>query len=353
MWAYQSAWSRHLQRSWLKRGLLPVALLPTAAIYWLLSTTRAWLFRHGWLATWALSVPVIVVGNLIAGGVGKTPAVMAIVELLRRRGFTPGIVSRGYAGSNSGTLEVQAGTPADECGDEPKLLHLRTRAPVMVGRDRVAAGRELLRRHVDVNVLVSDDGLQHHRLERDAQVLVFDERGAGNGWLLPAGPLREPLTRVVPSRSVVLYNAAKPSTPWPGTTSHRTLAGIVELGAWWRGEPASLQGLETLRGRSVLAAAGIANPERFFGMLGQFGLTCRTLPLPDHCPYIKLPWPDSEVDVVVTEKDAVKIDPQRTGSTRVWVAALDFRTSPEFDSALMALLPPIPAQGLDHGSASA
>lgn len=353
MRADRSAWSKSLQQSWSTRGLLAVALLPAAALFWLLSATRQWLFRRAWLETCTLGVPVVVVGNLLVGGAGKTPAVMAVVELLRRRGFTPGILSRGYAGSNSGTLEVQADTEARECGDEPKLMHLRTRAPVIVGRDRVAAGRELLRLHPEVNVLVSDDGLQHHRLGRDAQVIVFDERGAGNGWLLPAGPLRETLGRACPARSVVLYNAAQPSTHWPGTTAHRALAGIVELGGWWRGESASLENLEALRGRSFLAAAGIANPDRFFGLLGQFGLICQTLPLPDHYPYSKLPWPDSEVDVVVTEKDAVKIDPQRAGNTRVWVAALDFRTSPEFDSALMSLLPPISAQGLHHGSASA
>ncbi|MEQ1805135.1 MAG: tetraacyldisaccharide 4'-kinase [Burkholderiaceae bacterium] len=347
------SWSRYLQQSWLKRGPLALGLLPLAAAYWLLSTSRTWLYEQGWLQSCTLGVPVIVVGNLIAGGAGKTPTVLAVVELLRRRGFTPGIISRGFAGSYRGILEVQADTAAEACGDEPKLLKLRSRAPVMVGRDRVAAGRELLRRHVQVNVLVSDDGLQHRRLRRDAQVIVFDERGAGNGWLLPAGPLREPLTQSAPARSVVLYNAAQPSTHWPGTNAMRSLAGVVELGCWWRGNSAFPETLEALRGRSILAAAGIANPQRFFGLLGELGLTCRTLPLPDHFPYTRLPWPDSEADVVVTEKDAVKIDPQRVGRTRVWVAALDFRASPEFEAALMALLPPIPAQGIDHGSASA
>ena len=163
----RSSWSRHLQQSWSRRGPLALALLPVAAVYWLLSTSRAWLYEQGWLRTCTLGVPVIVVGNLIAGGAGKTPVVLVVVELLRRRGFTPGIVSRGYSGSYRGTLEVQADTPADECGDEPKLLRSRARAPVVVGRDRVAAGRELLRRHAEVNVIVSDDGLQHRRLQRE------------------------------------------------------------------------------------------------------------------------------------------------------------------------------------------
>jgi tetraacyldisaccharide-1-P 4'-kinase len=169
-----------LQEAWLTRGALALALLPITALFALLSAARAWFYRRGWLATIRLHVPVVVVGNLIVGGAGKTPTVIAVVELLRRHGFTPGIVAHGYAGSNAGLLEVHAETPASECGDEPKLLRMRTQAPVMVGRDRVAAGHELLRRHPHVNVLVSDDGLQHLRLARDAQVIVFDERGLGS-----------------------------------------------------------------------------------------------------------------------------------------------------------------------------
>ncbi len=342
-----------MQSAWLTRGPLALALLPLAGVYGLLAAARNALFCCGGLKTFKLGVPVIVVGNLVAGGAGKTPTVIAVVELLRRHGFAPGIVSRGYAGNRDGTHEVLAETPAHECGDEPKLLSLRTRAPVMVGRDRVAAGRELLRRHPHVDVLVSDDGLQHRRLARDAQVIVFDERGVGNGWLLPAGPLRETPGATCPARSVVLYNATQATTHWPGTLAERSLAGVAELGPWWRGEKATVANLESLRGRDCLAAAGIANPERFFSLLRQFGMTCRVLPLPDHHPFDTLPWHDSEVDVLVTEKDAVKIDPQRVGNTRVWVAALDFRTRPEFDSALMALLPPPPASGGPHGSSSA
>ncbi len=336
-----------------------MCLLPVTALYALLSMMRAGLYRHGWRQTYKLSVPVIVVGNLVVGGAGKTPSVIAIVELLRRRGYAPGILSRGYAGNadnadNAGSiLEVQDDTPPSACGDEPKLLHLRTRAPVFVGRDRVAAGRELLRRHTEVNVLVSDDGLQHHRLARDAQVIVFDERGAGNGWLLPSGPLREPLARACPARSVVLYNAPSPTTHWPGSTAQRSLAGVIEIKAWWQGATASAQPLQALRGRRLLAVAGIANPDRFFNMLRELGLDFEPMPLPDHYPFIALPWPDSEVDVVLTEKDAVKIDPRRVGTARVWVAALDFRTSPDFESALMLLLPTISARGARHGSASA
>ena len=208
----------------------------------------------------------------------------------------------------------------------------------VVGRDRVAAARELLRRHPEVDVLVADDGLQHLPLARDAQVIVFDERGAGNGWLMPAGPLREPMPRRVPARSVVLYNAAAPTTPLPGAMARARLAGVSALADWWRGSPPDPQALAALRGRAVLAAAGIARPERFFALLRAAGLDVQPLALDDHHDYAQLPWPTGTPDVVVTEKDAVKLDLARVAPTRVWVAALDFAPEPAFESELLHVL---------------
>ena len=333
-------WSQRLQRAWLARGALACALLPLATAFGALTALRRGLYRVGLLKAHALPVPVIVVGNLIAGGAGKTPTVIAIVGLLRRHGFTPGVVSRGYGGSHIGLLAVTRAVPAAQSGDEPLLMHLRTGAALVVGRDRVAAARELLRRHPQVDVIVSDDGLQHLRLARSVQVLVFDERGAGNGWLLPAGPLREPLPSALPPRSLVVYNARAPSTPLPGTLATRSLAGVVELADWWQGRPATAAALDALRGRRVLAAAGLARPERFFTMLQEHGLTIAPLPLPDHFDYATLPWAPDTPEVLVTEKDAIKLDLARMGFTRVWVAPLDFSLDAAFDAALLELLPP-------------
>ncbi|HUG25151.1 tetraacyldisaccharide 4'-kinase [Piscinibacter sp.] len=332
-----------LERAWLSRGPLAIALLPLAALFGALGGLRRALYRLGWLRTQALPVPVVVVGNLIAGGAGKTPAVMAVVAALRARGFRPGVVSRGYGRRESRLVDVTADTPAAHSGDEPLLLHIRLRVPVVVGSDRVAAVRELLRLHPAVDVVVSDDGLQHLRLPRAAQVLVFDERGAGNGWLLPAGPLREPMPSRMPPRTVVLYNAGRPSTALPGGIAQRELAGVVELHDWWSGRPASREALQNLVGRPLVAAAGTARPGRFFEMLESAGLTVQPLPLPDHHGYATLPWPPGTPDVVVTEKDAVKLAPDRAGSTRVWVAPLDFRMDAALEQALFDLLPPRPA----------
>jgi tetraacyldisaccharide 4'-kinase len=173
------------------------------------------------------------------------------------------------------------------------------------------------------------------------QVLVFDERGAGNGWLLPAGPLREPLPHRVTADSVVVYNASRPTTPLPGLVAQRFLAGLVSLADWWAGRPASPAALHSLAGRPVLAAAGTARPQRFFDMLAAAGLTVRPLPLPDHYDYASLPWPSDTADVIVTEKDAVKLDAAKTWPVRIWVAPLDFEPGAAFEAAIMTRLPPV------------
>ncbi len=346
--------SARLQAAWLKRGVLACALWPFSVLMRAAVSVHKLCFRVGLLQSHGLPVPVVVVGNLIVGGAGKTPTVMAVVALLKAAGYRPGIVSRGHGrrshnrnynssqnyNSSHSVQEVHHNTPAAESGDEPLLLRLRCAVPVVVGRDRVAAAHMLLQAHAEVNIIVSDDGLQHHRLRRDAQVVVFDERGAGNGWLLPAGPLREPLG-APPQRSVVVYNAASASTAWPGKTAERSLAGVVLLSDWWNGEAASANSLTALCDRPVWAAAGMAQPQRFFEMLRAAGLqNLKPLPLPDHFDFAALPWPADALDVIVTEKDAVKLRPERTGSTRVWVAPLNFALHPASSAALLALLAP-------------
>lgn len=348
-----------LQRTWQRRGFASLVLLPAAALFGTVVALRRRLYARGDLASSRLPVPVVVVGNLVVGGAGKTPVVIAVVAALRRHGFRPGVVSRGYGRDDDRRIEVVGlDSDAGQVGDEPLLLRRRTGAPVVVGRDRVAAAHALLAAEPAVDVVVSDDGLQHLALERDVEVLVFDERGAGNGRLLPAGPLREPLPGSTPAGRLVVYNAAAPTTPLAGHIARRMLLGALPLDAWWRGEAASPDILASLQGRTLLAVCGVARPERFFAMLRERGLTIEELALDDHHAFTTLPWPLTTADVIVTEKDAVKLPPTVRIGSRVWVAALDLVPDPSFEPALVALVAaaasPVlaPSSSPPHGSPS-
>ena len=350
-----------LQRAWLSRGPLAIALWPMACVFAAVTGVRRFVYRHRLLRPHNLPVPVVVVGNLIAGGAGKTPTVMAVARWLQAEGWTPAIISRGYGRSEQvpSPMEVQPDSTASQAGDEPLLLRLRTGLPVFVGARRVAVARKALAAHPRTNIIISDDGLQHLRLPRTAQVIVFDERGEGNGWLLPAGPLREPRADQPPARSVVLYNAPAASTPWPGHLARRRLTGLVDLASWWAGRSATMGTLHALAasGAALTAAAGLAHPQRFFDMLSAAGLRFTPLPLPDHHSYTTPPWQAQTEHVIVTEKDAVKLRPelwaQADRQTRIWVAPLDFECDAAFHAGLRALLPPPPSIRIADGYPSA
>ena len=333
--------SSALQQQWWTKPVTPAAqaLRPLAALYGRLARWRCLVTRPQ-----AIDVPVIVIGNLIAGGAGKTPTAIATVRLLRAFGWKPGVVSRGYGRRGTGLVEVTRETEAQECGDEPLLIRLRTGVPVMVGRDRVQAARALRQRHPEVDIVVADDGLQHHRLARDLDIIVFDERGVGNGLLLPAGPLREPLQAERNPHTLVLYNAAKPTTVMPGWMATRRLSGVLPLADWWRGELPSRESWQALLDRPLIAVAGVARPERFFEMLREQGLhLAHTRALPDHHSFATLPWRSDTPDVLVTEKDAVKLPLERMaqseGATRVWVVPLDLEPDVAFAAALKRQFP--------------
>lgn len=282
--------------------------------------------------------PVVVVGNLIVGGAGKTPTTLAVLQALGDAGYRPGVVSRGHGGRRAGAsavTAVQVTSEAAEVGDEPLLIHRRSGRPVMVGRDRVAAARHLLQAHPHVDVIVSDDGLQHRQLRRDVEIVVFDERGIGNGRLLPAGPLREPFTAMPPPDALVLYNHSRTSTPWPGACATRRLRGAWPLQLWLQGSSAPAP-LAALQGRRLLAVAGIGVPERFFAALEGAGLSIERLALPDHHDYASLPWPADTREVITTEKDAVKLAPHAIAGTAIWVVGLDLEMPAGFVAELLS-----------------
>jgi tetraacyldisaccharide 4'-kinase len=327
---------RLLQAWWSDRPTaLTHALAPLALLYrWLAvcrRCTRA-VIQPG-------SVPVLVVGNLIVGGAGKTPAVIALVQAFRAAGRRPGVVTRGYGREGLAVRPVVAGATARQVGDEAVLIQRRTGVPVWVGQSRAAAVAALLREHPDVDVIVSDDGLQHAALARTAELLVFDDRGVGNGRLLPAGPLRQAMPAGLLPHQRVLYSGTRVSTALAGGVGRRSLSQAWPLDGWLAGQPAAALPLQVLRGRPLLAAAGLADPERFFAMLEVQGLQIERLPLPDHHDYAALPWPPGTSDVLVTEKDAVKLNPQRMDGTQLWVVPLDFELPEGLADDLLSLLP--------------
>lgn len=347
-----TAWSDYLRAQWLRRGWVAWLLWPLHLLMLLIVRIRQHAYLSGWLSTHRLPVPVIVVGNRIAGGAGKTPTVIALVEHLKQQGWTPGILSRGYgrrisadAAHASAHIIVDTASAlhlnATQVGDEPWLMWQRTHVPMGIGSQRASTGQALLTAHSSINILVCDDGLQHWALSRDVEIVVFDGRGAGNGWLLPAGPLREPAKgRRGPGcqqDAWVLYNAPHASTPMAGFLSKRQLAPPVTLQNWWHTnalQAPSAASSQPHPEKPCWAVAGIAQPERFFESLHSMGYTFTPCALPDHATFDALPWPETLTQVIMTEKDAVKISPERLQRerphTQVWVVPMNLELAPAF-----------------------
>ena len=297
--------------AWSARGVLACALWPLSWIYRALIALRRHLYRWGWLATRRVDAMVIVVGNVVAGGVGKTPTVTAVVKHLQQENYQVGIVSRGYGRASTTCLEVGVDSTADEVGDEPLMLRQATEVPVFVDRNRHAAAQALLNRYPHTQIIVCDDGLQHYGLSRDLEICVFDDRGCGNGWLLPAGPLREPWPRqALPQvgqadeRLLALHTGSRPA--FAGYRAQRTLGSVAIH------SDGSTVPIETLHSPStspLLALAGIGQPEIFFSMLRALKIPlARTLPLPDHYNFNSMSRSVYEgYRIICTEKDALKL----------------------------------------------
>ena len=347
--ALQAHWWRQVDDPW---PFWAWPLAPLAVVYRALHAVQVMRARSGNFEGHAPDerrVPTLVVGNWVVGGAGKTPTTLALLRHLQQQGWSPGVVSRGFGREGTAVMLVQADhSLASDVGDEPLLVARAAHVPVAVGRDRRAARSHLLQQHPEVDIVVADDGLQHHRLSRDLQVVVVDERGAGNGWCLPAGPLREPIPRQLPPNTWVLYSGGEPTLPLPGYRGQRRLSCVQSLQDWQTGaRPAHDGGWSALQGLPLHAAAGIAVPQRFFDLLQARGLKLEaTHALPDHAPWVQAPWPPGTADAVITEKDAVKLlamprSSCLTNDTRVWVARLDLQLPPEFlasvDARLQAL----------------
>ena len=346
--------SINLLRAWQGRGLLACVLWPISWLYGFVVRFRQGLFISGVLKSHKLPVPVVVVGNVVAGGAGKTPLVMALVQHLKAQGIQVGVISRGFGARRVKSAaapispevheaqevhevhEVLPTSLPQDVGDEPLLIRRTTGVPVFTGVNRHAAGLALLERHPETQLIISDDGLQHLALQRDLEVVVFDDRGLGNGWLLPAGPLREPWPRPC---DLVLHTGQKQA--FGGFRSTRTLAPLARNAKGDALPLAELMHERTQTHRPVVALAAIARPEAFFEMLRDLNVPlAASLRLPDHFDFSDwqlpaellasnssgLPHIESPL-VLCTEKDAVKLWQHHP---EFWAVPLVFTPEPAF-----------------------
>ena len=346
-WLQQQWFPKAVQRH---RGFWPtvsffvlwIVLFPLHAFFVVVSGARRWAYRLGKFPVDRLPVPVVVVGNITVGGAGKTPLTLWLAEQFRLRGYRPGIISRGYRlgankkESNNSAIEVTPESDAALVGDEPILLARRSACPVWVGTKRAEAGRALLAAHPEVNVLICDDGLQHLALARDVEVAVFDSRGIGNGWRLPLGPLRDPVSRLG-SVDAVVFNGSVDPVFAQAVKGAPVFAMSLQPGTFYRLtnplERCTAADLQAAQ-QKIYAVAGIGYPERFFQTLQALGLEISGHPFPDHHAY-----QSSDLDfaaegvVLMTEKDAVKCAPLALANA--WVLPVEAKISPALADTLL------------------
>ena len=296
MIAYKALTKLHYSKS-----LAPLFLLPLSAIYLLISFARKYLYRFNLLKSFKIQVPVIVIGNITSGGTGKTPLVIHLANELKKNGYHPGIISRGYGSKRNGVSEVNKKSDVESIGDEPILIHKHTHLPVFIAKDRVLAAKALIKKYKKIDVILSDDGMQHYRLKRDIEILVIDgTRRFGNGYLLPAGPLREP-RRKVKSVDAIVCNEKK----------------VIDGSYLMKYKSYFLINLKTkkkiplnkVRLNNLHALAGIGNPDRFFNYLKALGLVFDSSSYKDHYRFTKKDFKTmNDKNIIMTEKDAVKCE---------------------------------------------
>ena len=327
-----------LLAAWQRRGVFAWLMRPLALVFEFIVKFRFALFLLGYKRQYRLAVPVIVVGNIYLGGTGKTPLVMYLLQQLQAAGFRPGVISRGYGAAAERVIVLADDALAEQVGDEPLLIAARSGVPVAVGRDRVQAAQSLLAAHPEITILVADDGLQHYYLARDVEIMLFDQRGAGNGWMLPSGPLREPLTR---RRDFTVVNSTAGETSAPGVPAEAWHMQLQAQALYQLACPTQRLALDCLKAERLWAAAGIGNPERFFSMLQQHGLLFSRLPLSDHHVFDAGSFAALDADyILITEKDAVKCReiPALKNDARIWVLPVEAQLDAGFVTDLLQLI---------------
>ena len=333
-----------LAETWQRRGPLACLLAPLSALHYLIYRCRGALYALHLRRSTRLDVPVVVVGNLYVGGTGKTPLTVELVRKLIERGWRPGIVSRGYGAGDTAPRLVRPEDAARQVGDEPLLIVRATTAPLAIAKRRAEAARLLLAAHPECDVIVADDGLQHLQLARDMEIALLNYRGLGNGWLLPAGPLREPRSRLDRVDAIAL-NGISAEVPEIAAVAPRYRMRTHVTSAFALHDPklrielSALAAEQRSHGWRLTAAAGIGAPDRFFAMLRAAGLVIDALPLADHFDYQTNPFSECVADrILITEKDAVKCadNSSLASDSRLWVVPLVTEVDPALIDAVIA-----------------
>lgn len=323
---------KRLDYYWYSQNAIAWLLLPLSWLFCTLVSIRRFLYRSKVFASSKLQRPVVIIGNISVGGTGKTPLLMALCELLKEKGYSPGVISRGYtskAGSAliSGVHQVSGKDTAEQVGDEPLLIVQKTQCPVVIGQNRVAAGRYLLENNA-CDIVLSDDGLQHYRLQRDLELVVVDSsRKFGNGYCIPAGPLREPVSRLDSVDIVITHNTGVASDD--DEEFELIFESPVNI------HSNELRALEEFKSSKCHAVAGIGHPRRFFKQLKSHGLDIVEHAFPDHYSYQSsdLDFGD-DAAIIMTEKDAVKC--KYMGLKNTWFIPVTAKLTKPLESRILA-----------------
>ncbi len=321
---------KRLDHYWYSQNPVAWALLPLSWLFCTVSMLRRFLYTKGLLSTYAMPVPVVIIGNITVGGTGKTPLLIGLSEYLLQRGFHPGIVSRGYGAAITGERSV-ATNDAATYGDEPVLIRKRTACPVVIGSDRVAAATKLLAEN-ECDIVLSDDGMQHYRLKRDIEIAVVDtQRNFGNGYCIPAGPLREPVSRLNKVNMVVRH----------GNTDDK-YCFYLQTGDVVNLQTGVTRTLQSFAGEKVHAVAGIGHPQRFFDQLRNRGLDYIEHVFPDHHVYTAddFDFADGR-PILMTEKDSVKCTQPQLASVvldNAWIVPVSATISDQLGEDLITLI---------------
>ena len=290
--------------------------VPLSIFFYCISSLKKYLYRNEFLKTIKIKVPVLIIGNITLGGTGKTPLALDLIEKFLRKGLKPAIISRGYGGSAKNITEVFEFSDVRAVGDEALLIKAKSKIPVFIGKDRANVAKILLKKYPETSIIISDDGLQHHRLARDFEIIVIDsQRQFGNGLIFPAGPMREGISKLKQVDAVV----------YKGANSNSNFYQMKYITKYFKNLLTNKEALfKGIQDKKIVAITAIGNPESFFSTLEGYGLEFKKVTYNDHYLFNKNDFIKyADYNIVMTEKDAIKC--KKFATKNFWVLPLEIK----------------------------